>query len=236
MIQFWQWQTVSVTIPSIANIFEIYKYGPCIPIWSILVQSSAVIFRSNSSTSCQTERLSICRKKTNHMARKVINNDYVCTDSGTTRCGTGHTLIKKKIEFSSYIWKFRVEQLQSHIWGRPGFLIYEEMRKYFPIYEGRRPLVIHDFATAPFWISLYLRKILFLFYHCTIGAAHIFWSTQLRLHPILPHPAEYVSTVISMMQNNYKLCLKSASQDQRPPVPALTYEYIFLQAFILTFD
>jgi hypothetical protein len=25
------------------------------------------------------------------------------------------TLIKKKIKFSSYIWKFRVEQLQSHI-------------------------------------------------------------------------------------------------------------------------
>jgi hypothetical protein len=32
---------------------------------------------------------------------------------------------------------------------RKGFLIYEEMRKYFPIYM-RRPLVIYDFATAPF--------------------------------------------------------------------------------------
>ncbi len=31
---------------------------------------------------------------------------------------------------------------------RTGFLIYKEMRKYFPIYEG--PLVIYDFATAPF--------------------------------------------------------------------------------------
>jgi hypothetical protein len=28
-----------------------------------------------------------------------------------------------------------------------GFLIYEEMRKYFPTYE--EPLVIYDFATAP---------------------------------------------------------------------------------------
>ncbi len=27
-----------------------------------------------------------------------------------------HTLIKKKIKFSSYIRKFRMEQLQSHIW------------------------------------------------------------------------------------------------------------------------
>ncbi len=45
------------------------------------------------------------------------------------------TLIKNKIKFSSYIGKFRVEQLQSHIYVRKGFLIYEEMRKYFPIYE-----------------------------------------------------------------------------------------------------
>ncbi len=28
---------------------------------------------------------------------------------------TGSTLIKKKIEFSSYLRKFRMEQLQSHI-------------------------------------------------------------------------------------------------------------------------
>jgi hypothetical protein len=31
---------------------------------------------------------------------------------------------------------------------RKGFLIYEEMRKIFPYM--RRPLVIYDFATAPF--------------------------------------------------------------------------------------
>jgi hypothetical protein len=28
----------------------------------------------------------------------------------------------------------------------------------------RRPLVIYDFATAPFWISLYMRTILFSFF------------------------------------------------------------------------
>ncbi len=44
-----------------------------------------------------------------------------------------------------------------------GFLMYEEMRKYFTIYEERRPLVIYDFATAPFWISSYMRKIWFSF-------------------------------------------------------------------------
>jgi hypothetical protein len=42
------------------------------------------------------------------------------------------TLIKKKIKFSSYIRKFRMEQLQSHM---KGFLIYEKMFKYLTIYE-----------------------------------------------------------------------------------------------------
>jgi hypothetical protein len=46
-----------------------------------------------------------------------------------------YALINKKIKFSSYTRKFRVEQLQSHIYLRKGFLIYEEMRKYFPIFE-----------------------------------------------------------------------------------------------------
>jgi hypothetical protein len=45
------------------------------------------------------------------------------------------TLIKKKIKLSSYIRKFSVEQLQSHICMRKGFLIYGKMHKYFPIYE-----------------------------------------------------------------------------------------------------
>ncbi len=44
---------------------------------------------------------------------------------------------------------------------RKGFLIYEELFKY-------RPLVIYDFATAPFWISSSMRKILFSFYQCIV--------------------------------------------------------------------
>ncbi len=43
---------------------------------------------------------------------------------------------------------------------RKGFLIYEEMRKYFPIYIS--PLVIYDFATAPFWIPYIWEKFVFL--------------------------------------------------------------------------
>ncbi len=39
---------------------------------------------------------------------------------------------------------------------RKCFLLYEEMRKYLV-----RPLVIYDIVTAPFWISLYMRKLLF---------------------------------------------------------------------------
>jgi hypothetical protein len=40
---------------------------------------------------------------------------------------------------------------------RKGFQIYEAMRKYLTIYEEA---VSHiDFATDPFWISLYMRKI-----------------------------------------------------------------------------
>ncbi len=44
------------------------------------------------------------------------------------------------------------------------------MRKCANIYPYmRRPLVIYDFATAPFWISLYMRKIWFLFYQCSLN-------------------------------------------------------------------
>jgi hypothetical protein len=42
---------------------------------------------------------------------------------------------KKKRKFSSYIRQFRMEQLQSHIPMRKGFLICEEMRKYLTVYE-----------------------------------------------------------------------------------------------------
>ncbi len=55
---------------------------------------------------------------------------------------------KKKTKFSSYIRKFRVEQLQKS-YMRTGFLIYGEMRKYFPIFEESVSQV-YDFATAPF--------------------------------------------------------------------------------------
>ncbi len=98
---------------------------------------------------------------------------FVCSQYGTLDWGEGlgyvllspgnHALIKKKVKFSSYIRKFRVEQLQSHIWGRASWY----MRKCENIYQYmRRPLVIYDVSTVPFWISLYVRNISFLFYQC----------------------------------------------------------------------
>ncbi len=80
-------------------------------------------------------------------------SDALCTD-------------KKKIKCSSYIRKFWVEQLQSHIWGRASPF----MRKRANISPCmRRPLVIYDFATAPLWISLYIRKTWFsFFYQCAV--------------------------------------------------------------------
>ncbi len=42
---------------------------------------------------------------------------------------------------------------------RRGFLIYNEMRKYFPIYEEAVSHILYDFATAPLLISLYIMKI-----------------------------------------------------------------------------
>ncbi len=46
------------------------------------------------------------------------------------------TLIKRKQNFSSYIGKFRWDRVQSHM--RKGFLVYEEMHKYFQYTWGGR--------------------------------------------------------------------------------------------------
>ncbi len=70
------------------------------------------------------------------------------------------TLIKKKIKLSSYIGKFRVEQLQSHIWLTASSYMGKSLRISSYI---RKPFLIYNFATAPLWISLYIRKILFYF-------------------------------------------------------------------------
>jgi hypothetical protein len=66
---------------------------------------------------------------------------------------------KKKIKFSLINKEIQMGAVAKS-YMRKGYLIYEEMCKYMRL---RRPLVMFDFATVPFWISLGLRKILFSF-------------------------------------------------------------------------
>ncbi len=76
------------------------------------------------------------------------------------------TLIKKKIKFSSYIRKFSVEQLQSLIWLTASSYIGKYLR--ISSYIRKPFLICNDFATAPLWISLYMRQIWFSFYQCRV--------------------------------------------------------------------
>jgi len=61
--------------------------------------------------------------------------------------------------FSSYIRKLRMVQLQSHLW----VIASSYMVKYLRIASYRKPFLIYEISTAPYWISLYLWKILFSF-------------------------------------------------------------------------
>jgi hypothetical protein len=68
--------------------------------------------------------------------------------------------MKKKIKICLIYKEIQIEA-DAKSYMRKGFLIYEEMRKYLVTYE--EAFVIHDFATTPFWIFLYMRKISFSF-------------------------------------------------------------------------
>ncbi len=91
----------------------------------------------------------------------------------TTDYTVRDTLIKRKIQLSSYVRKFRMEQLQSHIWLTAS----SYMGKYLRISSYIRKLfLIYDFATVPLLISLYMRKIWFSFLsvysNSNIGIVH----------------------------------------------------------------
>ncbi len=110
---------------------------------------------------------------------------------------TGMALIKNKIKFSSYIRKFRVEQLQSHIWIKAS----SYMGKYFCISSYiRKPFLIYDFATAPLWISLYMRKILFSFLsmhthlpgRLTCPLCHGRWQFSNQVQCTVPNRGSYI--------------------------------------------
>ncbi len=79
------------------------------------------------------------------------------------------TLIKKEMEFSTYIRKFRMEQLQSHIWPTAS----SYMGKYLRISSYiRKFFLIYDFATACSTLNFlsYEENLIFFLYLCT------FWT------------------------------------------------------------
>ncbi len=64
--------------------------------------------------------------------------------------------------------KFRMEQLQCHIWIRPPHILGNIFA--FPHILGSPSS--YDFATAPLWISLYMRKICFPFFWVQASTVH----------------------------------------------------------------
>ncbi len=91
----------------------------------------------------------ICRRRNTVYPRTFLHNCPLCT------------LVKKKTKFSSYIRKFRWEQLQ---------VIYEEMRKYLTIYE-EAVSYIWIFKPIPSEFLHIWGKFDFLFYQCM----YFFW-------------------------------------------------------------
>jgi hypothetical protein len=82
-----------------------------------------------------------------------------------------------------------------------GFLIYEEMRKYFPM----RPLVIYDFAkTARLWISFYIRK-KFIFFL----SVHEYPSLYLGIPPGFSIPCPVADWLIPFISLPRDLFLKT---------------------------
>ncbi len=78
--------------------------------------------------------------------------------------GQTPTLVYIKKENQIYLMykEFRMEQLQSHIWLTASTVhIYGEIFAHSSYI--RKLFLIYDFATAPLWISIYMRKILFSF-------------------------------------------------------------------------
>jgi hypothetical protein len=72
---------------------------------------------------------------------------------------------------------YRRKQLQSHIWLTAS----SYMTKYLRISTNiRKPFLIYDFATDPIWISLYMRKIFFSFYQCTVYITIFAYNEHLR--------------------------------------------------------
>ncbi len=81
-----------------------------------------------------------------------------------------------------------MEQLQSHIWLTSS----SYMGKYLRISSYiKKSFLIYDFATAPLWVYLYMRKILFSY-------LSVWKLSMLKVRKI--HTVEYICTV-DLIQN-----------------------------------
>ncbi len=95
--------------------------------------------------------------------RRMIIYETILKWKFSWHCTYKRTNVRtENIKFSSYTRKFRMEQLQlqGHIW----LTAFAYMGKYLRISSLiRKPFLLYDFATAPLWNSLYMRKIWYSF-------------------------------------------------------------------------
>ncbi len=127
---------------------------------------------------------------------------YLCVLYFCSPC----TLIKKKIKFSSYIRKFRMERLQSHIWLTASS------------YMGK-PFLLYDFITAPLWISLYMRQIFFSF---------------LSVYPIVPSAVKHWDKRVSASLRISSQCVNNTNTSSRNEKKFQIFRQIFLSIFLFS--
>jgi hypothetical protein len=103
-----------------------------------------------------------------------------------------HYTDKKKRKLSSYIRKFRMKQLQSHIWLTASSYMGKYLRTSSYL---KKPFLIYDFVTGPLWISLYMRKVFFSFLSVSLGTrcpiSFLSWENVGRVLQFLGTEGEY---------------------------------------------
>ncbi len=134
-----------------------------------------------------------------------------------------------------------MEQLQSHTW----LTATSHMVKYLRISPYiRKPFLIYDFATAPFWISLYMMKIFFSFLLVHLCSFYlkgwlVYVDSFLMIYCTLPHNQLYRSFPpphssfhqLTHTQNHILIVspmAPMASLDQTLPLQSLSFKFLSL--------
>ena len=124
--------------------------------------SLLAIIRTGSLPATQREERPIERwKKGSHDGCTMVASGMGAHSTSIILiCSFVSSLIKKKIKFSSYIRKFRMEQLQSHIWLTASSYI----GKYLLIssYIGK-PFIIYDCNCSTLNFLIYEENLIFFF-------------------------------------------------------------------------